>query len=156
MQCPLRFRWFCLCHRMVSLCHRSDFLSLPPILAQDFRRGDSNRNLAVTIGDVVYTVANLFVLGSSPHLCEDAVDADNNGQIDFRDPVRIFTWLFGDADDPAGPGPTGCGPASGLGEALGCLNYPLFCQPFGDPLPVPNMGFQVVAPVTIEGAPVSG
>ena len=59
-----------------------------------FRRGDSNGDARLGIGDAVRIFGFLF-RGNPPALsCEDAADANDSGVVDLSDGVRILTHLF--------------------------------------------------------------
>jgi hypothetical protein len=58
-----------------------------------FLRGDSNRDLALNITDVILILRYLF-LGESL-ACADAADADDSGAIDISDVIMLADHLFG-------------------------------------------------------------
>ena len=91
--------------------------------AKEFRRGDSNADGRVTVGDAVGLILFLFLLGPSP-ACLEAGDADDTGRLDTTDPIIILQWLFLGGPAPAAPGPppSSCGPDPD-GGALGCGAY---------------------------------
>jgi hypothetical protein len=72
------------------------------------RRGDSNSDGLVDIGDPVTTLNALFA-GERGLGCEDAADADDSGAIDISDAVYTLNHLFLGGPPPAPPGPDACG-----------------------------------------------
>jgi hypothetical protein len=58
-----------------------------------FKRGDSNRDDAVNLSDVVTTLEFLFG-GGTPLPCDDAADADDNGGIALTDAVLTLNHLY--------------------------------------------------------------
>ena len=59
-----------------------------------FLRGDSNRDFAVDISDVVFTLGYLFQGGSAP-ACADAMDANDDGALDISDAINTLFALYG-------------------------------------------------------------
>ena len=81
-------------------------------LDQPFLRGDANRDEGVNISDPVFVLVRLFVLPVG-FPCEDAADANDDGEIQLADAVTILEFLFrasGPLPDPgtgdSGPDPT--------------------------------------------------
>jgi hypothetical protein len=58
-----------------------------------FKRGDSNRDGRVNIGDPIATLLYLFLGGAAP-TCEDAADADDDGRLTLADPIVTLRVLF--------------------------------------------------------------
>jgi len=85
-----------------------------------FRRGDSNADGAVDIGDPVLSLGILFS-GSTAATCADSTDANDDGTFDISDPVFELSFLFsGGAAMPA-PG-LNCGPDPTT-DGLDCGSY---------------------------------
>ncbi len=59
-----------------------------------FLRGDSNRDFALDISDVVFTLGYLFQGGSSP-VCGDAMDSNDDGAPDISDAISTLFSLYG-------------------------------------------------------------
>ena len=59
----------------------------------DFIRGDSNGNITVDLGDVIFILYHLFVAPQSLR-CEDAADANDDGQLNVADPAYTLNHLF--------------------------------------------------------------
>ena len=53
-------------------------------------------------------LANQF--GGAPVDCEDACDANDDGQMNMADPVYVLNWLFKFGPEPLAPGPFNDGP----------------------------------------------
>lgn len=60
---------------------------------QTFVRGDLNRDLTVNLSDVVIMAEYLFRSGPKP-FCLDAVDTNDDGELDISDPVYSLFFLF--------------------------------------------------------------
>ncbi|MEM7260409.1 MAG: choice-of-anchor tandem repeat NxxGxxAF-containing protein [Planctomycetota bacterium] len=91
-----------------------------------FRRGDANDDGGVDIGDAIFTLAALFVVGSPASACNDAADANDDGANDIGDAVYTLGFLFTPgAPPPPSPGPIDCG-EDPTGDGLDCLST-LFC-----------------------------
>lgn len=85
----------------------------------EFRRGDSNGDGGVDVGDVVTTLGILF--GGESSSCADALDMNDDGAADIGDPVYLLTHLF--SGGSALPAPTaGCGPDP-TDDSLSCALY---------------------------------
>ena len=52
------------------------------VMARPFIRGDVNNDGAVDIGDPIYLLNALFVVGSEPPQCNDAADVNDDGGVD--------------------------------------------------------------------------
>lgn len=75
-----------------------------PTDAAVFKRGDTNGDCAIDLGDAVFLLNFLFVGG--PALpCPDGGDADDNGRLDITDPVYSLNFQFLDGPLPPDPGP---------------------------------------------------
>ncbi len=83
---------------------------------REFLRGDANGDLEVNLTDAIAGLRSLF--GGDSLACEDAVDIDDDGNVNLSDVVRLLEYLFRSGDAPAAPFP-----ASGVdptGDGLGC------------------------------------
>ncbi|MEM7263295.1 MAG: hypothetical protein AAF488_15005, partial [Planctomycetota bacterium] len=100
----------------------------------DFIRGDANTDGLRNIADASYALDHIFLDG--PAACEDAIDANDDGELDVADPIFLLMSLFGSGaslpapsdwcgEDPTSD-PLGCdsnltcdlgGPIEGLTEA---------------------------------------
>jgi hypothetical protein len=81
-----------------------------------FARGNSNGDAQVDLSDAVLGLLHLFA-GRSDLRCLEALDADDNGEVNVSDPVFLLGYLFRDLAAP--PGPLECG-ADPTPDALGC------------------------------------
>jgi hypothetical protein len=68
-----------------------------------FLRGDSNRDFAVDISDVVFTLGYLFQGGPAP-TCADAMDANDDGALDISDAINTLFSLYGGGAPAQYPG----------------------------------------------------
>jgi len=85
-----------------------------------FIRGDANGDLAVDIGDAIFTLAFLFSQGAPPP-CLDAADANDDGAIDIGDAIYALGFLFSNGPPPPPPHPApGVDPTSGANDAMIC------------------------------------
>ena len=84
-----------------------------------FRRGDSNGDGTLNVGDPVAIL--YFLFGSRELHCLDAADADSNDALEITDAVRLLGYLFLDAAPPAAPFEE-CGVDS-EGGGPGCERY---------------------------------
>ena len=98
----------------------------PTDTTRPFRRGDSNHNGGVELGDVIFSLNFLFQTGAAP-VCDDAADANDDGQLDIGDPIATLGFLFGGDAPPPFPGPFRCG-SDPTRDRLGCAGY-RFCEP---------------------------
>lgn len=73
-----------------------------------FRRGDANLDSQVNIADPLAILSRLFSAMRVPS-CPDALDVDDSGTIDVRDPVWLLRWLLVGGSEPSAPGPFHCG-----------------------------------------------
>ncbi len=91
-----------------------------------FRRGDSNADGRVDIGDAICTLAYLFGKPTEPcktsvPRCFDAADANDDGKVDIADPIATLSHLFGHAGPLKPPfGQCGIDPTS---DTLNCLEF---------------------------------
>ena len=86
----------------------SAFLAEPQANAQekeskDFIRGDADMNGRVNIADAVVMIRGIF--GKMPVICYDAVDFNDDGKADIRDPIHCLNYLFGGGFPPPSPFP---------------------------------------------------
>lgn len=80
----------------------------PRLVGERFRRGDSDVDGRLTIGDAVGVLHALFILPDELP-CEDAADANDDGTLNITDPVLVLRFLFLGDVPPAAPYPD-CGP----------------------------------------------
>ncbi|MBN1417548.1 MAG: hypothetical protein JXP34_02165 [Planctomycetes bacterium] len=95
--------------------YRGGKASFPATLVVDtfpanvlFRRGDTNGDGRVDLGDPIRLLAYLYAQGAPP-ACEDAADADDTGRLDLADPIFILNYLFAGKAAPPLPGPLTAG-----------------------------------------------
>ena len=90
-----------------------------------FVRGDSNLDQTVNLSDAVATLSFLFGGTGPNHECKNAMDADNNGEIDLSDAVFLLKHLFlGGAILPPPYPDCGLDPeAPGTPGNLGCVDF---------------------------------
>jgi len=81
--------------------------SRPADIAPRFRRGDSDQNGIVELGDAIVTAAYLF-LGEREPACLAALDVDDSGELDVSDVIAPLGWLFSGGPPPSSPGPFEC------------------------------------------------
>jgi hypothetical protein len=96
-----------------------------------FKRGDSNGDGAVNLGDAIYTLQYLFVNGPAI-ACMDAADTNDDENVDISDPLYLLQNLFagGAAIPPPSPG---CGidatpDPQGKRELPACTYCPSLCH----------------------------
>jgi hypothetical protein len=103
--------------------------------AQEFIRGDVNRDGQVTLSDASYLFDFRFLGGPAPG-CMDAADCDDNGAFDtvgIVDTQRLLSWLFRGPIAPSLPAPF---PKPGVDPTADGLNCALpGFDPPGRPLP---------------------
>ena len=85
-----------------------------------FKRGDSNNDGEVDIGDAIFSLTWLF-LGGSPPVCVATVDANDSGEVDIGDAIFCLTFLFLGGESMPAPFPE-CG-SDPTEDALGCERY---------------------------------
>ena len=88
----------------------------------EFKRGDCDADLALTLSDPI-TLLNFLFLASRRPVCLDACDADDSGSLVISDAINTLTFLFLGGVAPAAPYP-----APGLDPT---------CDPLGG-CPVPS------------------
>jgi hypothetical protein len=84
-----------------------------------FVRGDVDRDERISITDAVDVLLWLFAIVPGLEVCEDAADANDDGDANVTDAVRILTFLFGGGPAPPAPGPVTPGPDP-TPDGLGC------------------------------------
>ena len=83
---------------------------------REFLRGDANGDVVVNLTDAITGLRFLF--GGESLACEDAVDIDDDGNVNLSDVVRLLDYLFHAGEAPAAPFPErGADPT---GDGLGC------------------------------------
>ena len=95
------------------------FTNLLP--AEPFIRGDANADGARDLPDVLVLLEALF-LGGPLGECEDAMDANDDGELTLEDPLAQLTSIFGSVTVPL-PAP---GPACGIDpteDELSCAEH---------------------------------
>ena len=86
-----------------------------------FKRGDTNNDCGVDIGDAVQ-ILNVLFDGAGFPSCPDAHDSNDDGMGDISDAVYILNYLFEGGDAPPAPGVDVQGPdptPDSLGTCLG-------------------------------------
>ncbi|MEM7165760.1 MAG: right-handed parallel beta-helix repeat-containing protein [Planctomycetota bacterium] len=83
-----------------------------------FKRGDTNLDGAVDVGDAVSLLLSLFGDGGAL-ACDDAGDANDSGALDIADAVFIVSYLFSGGAQPPAPG-VSCGTDATTADPLGC------------------------------------
>lgn len=68
-----------------------------------FLRGDADASSVVELTDAVYLLNHLFLGGPKPP-CEDAADANDDGDLDISDAVTVLLYLFVGGAEPPFPG----------------------------------------------------
>jgi hypothetical protein len=92
--------------------------------ADEFKRGDANRDSGMNIADAVYILQAIFAQGADI-LCPDAGDANDDENVNIADAVYILQTIFAQGS-PIPPPNDVCGPdpTSGLGKDLPPCDYP--------------------------------
>ncbi len=67
-----------------------------------FKRGDSNNDASVNIGDAVYILGALFSGGDLPP-CADAGDVNDDGSFNIADAIALLGFLFSGGAQPPEP-----------------------------------------------------
>ncbi len=98
-----------------------DLNGVPDSCQVNFRRGDGNGDSIVNIADVVFLLTNLFAGGVDP-TCEDAADANDDGNIDVSDIISILGFQFNGTNQPPPPF-VNCGVDPTDTDGLGCILY---------------------------------
>ncbi|MFQ5655233.1 MAG: IPT/TIG domain-containing protein, partial [Planctomycetota bacterium] len=70
-----------------------------------FVRGDVNRDGILNLSDPLGTLNYLFIGGTPPPPCLDALDIDDDDRINIADAVALLTYLFVGGAPPAPPFP---------------------------------------------------
>jgi len=83
----------------------------------EFRRGDSNDDGRINIGDPIASLDFQFS-GTFAPACMDALDFDDNGQIAISDPIGNLNFQFLGTAPPGSPG-LECG-TDPTEDGLGC------------------------------------
>jgi len=89
-------------------------------VVEGFRRGESNGDGRVDIGDAVSAILQAFGGGAS--LCLDATDIDDDGRLTIQDAIYLLSWLFLSGRAIPEPGPFACGPDP-TDDAIDCTAY---------------------------------
>ncbi len=80
-----------------------------PALRNLFKRGDATGNLDVNaLLDGLWLLRYLFD-GQAPPVCFDAGDVNDNGAVEFLDPLALLLWQYGGGAPPSAPGIDVCG-----------------------------------------------
>lgn len=125
-------------------CLLACLASSPAAAESDFRRGDTNADGSLDLGDAIHLLNHLF---TSPRLaCEDAADINDDGSLDLGDPISLLNYLFADGGAPAAPFDA-CG-ADPTPDDLSCGSFPP-C-PAETPLPGDRL-FRAVAGISMGG-----
>ena len=90
------------------------------VTGSEFIRGDCNDDGSFDIGDAVFLLASLFVMGPFPS-CDDACDANDDGLLNIADAVYKLAALFSMGPPPPPPHP-GCG-VDPTADGLDCGSY---------------------------------
>lgn len=72
-----------------------------------YRRGDTNADGNVDVGDVIFLESYLFIGGAEP-ACLATVDVNDDTQLDIADSISLLSWLFSGGAVPPEPF-TACG-----------------------------------------------
>jgi hypothetical protein len=94
----------------------------PPPGEDQFLRGDCTADRVLDVSDAIASLGFLF-LGADVVDCDDALDADDNGELNISDPISILNYLFLGAPSPPPPFPeVGQDPTP---DGLECAETPL-------------------------------
>ena len=86
-----------------------------------FRRGDANDSGEFDgVADALALLGYLF--SSSEHTCIDALDSNDDGQIDITDAYYLLHYQFSSGEAPPAPGIGSCG-VDPTDDALDCESY---------------------------------
>jgi formylglycine-generating enzyme required for sulfatase activity len=92
----------------------------PPPARSRWIRGDASVGTFLGLEDVITIAGHLF-LGDPKHLeCDDAADANDDGQVDIGDAISLLFYLF-EGDQPPEPFPA-CG-EDPTEDGLGCDSF---------------------------------
>ncbi len=86
-----------------------------------FKRGETNQDGTLNVGDAVYALLYIFLNGDDP-ACLDAADVNDDGRINVADAVYILQYLFLNGTQPPAPF-TECGVDPSPDE-LDCAAFP--------------------------------
>lgn len=97
-------------------------LALSQVSDAEFVRGDVNQSGSVNITDSVLIFQVLFH-GRDAWVapCDDALDADDSGDLQMLDGIHIMSYLF--LQGPPIPAPATCGADPTPDDDLGCESY---------------------------------
>ena len=101
----------------LGFCHSAE-------AQQEFRRGDVDHDgTAGTMSDFSLLLSAVAFGSPAPLIfpCADALDADDNGQVDFSDSIYLLGMATGE-QPPLAPGPAACG-LDPTADALDCSAY---------------------------------
>ncbi len=93
----------------------------PDECGQRFRRGDTNGDGEMGIGDPVLLLTHLFLARGVRIDCDDAADSNDDGRLQIADAVFTLEYLFLGGRKPSPPFDT-CG-ADPTGDRLPCTSY---------------------------------
>lgn len=94
-------------------------LNLASGVLNNFTRGDCNDDGANDVSDVTFLL--FFLFGSStPPLCFDACDFDDNSELTIVDVTFLLAYQFQSGPEPPAPFP-GCGPDATPDDGVDCL-----------------------------------
>jgi hypothetical protein len=93
-----------------------------------FRRGETNDDEQIDIGDAVYLLNFLFQSGE-PLVCRSSGDVNDDGFLDVSDAVYVLQFQFTGGEAPPAPFPT-CG-MDPTHDALGCARQLQLCSGSG-------------------------
>ncbi len=85
-----------------------------------FQRGDVNGDASTDVADAAFLLSYGFVPGSPAPLCDDAADANDDGEVDpIADSITLLQMLFVSGTPPLPP-PTGTCAEDPTADVLGC------------------------------------
>ena len=68
-----------------------------------FQRGDANNDSRVNLTDVIWILDKIFHGILLRVDCEDQYDVNDDGNLDFSDPINLLSWLFLGTSTPPPP-----------------------------------------------------
>ncbi len=75
-----------------------------------FTRGDADEDGVFNISDAIYSLAALFVIGTTQPSCLDSADVNDDGVFDVLDPtLALESLFFAGSPPPPAPAPPVCG-----------------------------------------------
>jgi len=86
-----------------------------------FRRGDTNADGSLDLGDAIFLLNYLFASGQAPP-CVKAGDTDDGAVLDLGDAISLLNYLFATGAAPAAPFPA-CG-RDPTADGLACDAFP--------------------------------